>query len=218
MTASRILACYQNPKAFDFGPIQQFVLDRNHQGQANQLLFPRPAPPKCTSGGVRCQQRLGGLLKYYYQEAAEVAKPLELAGFWLAGLVCVVLAVLKLTVEAQWSWWRVSLPLWAVLGHNILYIMVGLVWLFFADDGAAEEAITIRPGDGGYGYQIAALVCFVVFADNLLRRIEGSGENMLWVSSGRWELIVVSGTLSVLMQLLFWSEVVDPGTRRTHRG
>jgi hypothetical protein len=34
-----------------------------------------------------------------------------------------------------------------------------------------------------------------VFADNLLRRIEGSGENMLWVSTGRWELIVVSGTV-----------------------
>jgi len=145
-----------------------------------------------------------------------VAKRLEPAGFWLSGLVCMVLAVLKLTMEAQWSWWwRVSLPLWAVLGHNILYIILGFVWLSLADDSAA---ITIRPGDGGYGYQIAALVCFVVFADNLLRRIEGLGENMLWVSSGRWELIVVSGTLSVLMQLLFWSEVVDPGTRRTHRG
>jgi hypothetical protein len=100
-------------------------------------------------------------------------------------------------------------------GHNILYIILGFVWLSLADDSAA---ITIRPGDGRYGYQIAVLVCFVMFADNLLRRIEGSGENMLWVSSGRWELIVVSGTLSVLMQLLFWSEVVDPGTRRTHRG
>jgi len=44
--------------------------ERNHQGKANQLLFPRPAPPKCAAGGVRCQQRLGGLLKYYYQEAA----------------------------------------------------------------------------------------------------------------------------------------------------
>jgi putative transposase len=44
--------------------------ERNHQGKANQLLFPRPARAKCTSGGVRCQQRLGGLLKYYYQEAA----------------------------------------------------------------------------------------------------------------------------------------------------
>jgi hypothetical protein len=147
-----------------------------------------------------------------------VAKPLEPAGFWWSGLVCVVLAVLKLAAGAQWSWWRVSLPMWAVLGHNILYIIVGFVWLSFADDGAAEEAITIRPGDGGYGYQIAALVSFVVFADNVLRRIEGPGENMLSVSSGRWELIMVSGMLSVLMQLLFWSEVVDPGTRRTHRG
>ena len=147
-----------------------------------------------------------------------MAKPLELAGFWWSGLVCLILAVLKLMVEAQWSWWRVSLPLWVVLGHNILNIIVGLVWLYFADAGSPEEAVTIRPGDGGYGYQIAALVCFVVFADNLLRRIEGPGENMLWVSSGRWELIVVSGMLSVLMQVLFWSEVVDPGTRRTHRG
>ena len=32
----------------------------------------------------------------------------------------------------------------------------------------------------------------------------------LWVSSGRWETIVVFGTLSVIMQLLFWSEIVDP--------
>ena len=147
-----------------------------------------------------------------------MAEPFEPAGFYLSGFLCLVLAVLKLTVEAQWSWWRVSLPLWAVLGHNILNIIVGFVWLYFADDGAPEEAVTIRPGDGGYGYQIAALVCIVVFADNLLRRIEGPGENMLWVSSGRWELIVVSGMLSVLMQLLFWSQVVDPGNRRTHRG
>ena len=114
-----------------------------------------------------------------------MAKPLEFAGFWWSGLVCLVLAVLKLTLEAHWSWWRVSLPLWAVLGHNIVYIAIGFVWLYFADDGAPEEAVTIRPGDGGYGYQIAALVCFVVFADSLLRRIEGPGENMLCVSSGR---------------------------------
>ena len=88
-------------------------------------------------------------------------------------------------------------------------MIFGFVWFSLADDSGAEEAITIRPGDGGYGYQIVALVCFVVFADNVLRRIEGPGENMLWVSSGRWELIAVSGALSVLMQLLFWSEVVD---------
>ena len=124
-----------------------------------------------------------------------------------------IIAVLKLAAGAQWSWWRVSLPLCAVLGHNVLYIIVGFVWLSLADDGAAEEAITIRPGDGGYGYQIAALVCFVVFADKVLRRIEGPGENMLWVSSGRWELIVVSGMLSGLCNscsgLRLWIPVLD---------
>jgi len=44
--------------------------ERNHQGKANQLLFPRPGPPKGIQGDVRCQERLGGLLKYYHREAA----------------------------------------------------------------------------------------------------------------------------------------------------
>ena len=143
----------------------------------------------------------------------------ELAGFCWAGLLCLVLAVLKLTGEAHWSWWRVLLPFWVVLGHNILYVAIGLVWLSFSDNGAAEEAVTIREGHGGYGYQVAALVCFVVFADNLLRRMEGPQEAMLlWVRSGRWETIVVFGMLSVIMQLLFWSKIVDPGNHRTRGG
>ena len=69
-----------------------------------------------------------------------MAKPLQPAGFYWSGFLCLVLAVLKLMREANWSWWRVLLPFWAVLGHNILYITVGFVWLSFADDGAAEEA------------------------------------------------------------------------------
>jgi hypothetical protein len=72
-----------------------------------------------------------------------------------------VLAVLKLTVEAHWSWWRGLLPFLVVLGHNILYVIIRFVWLSFADGGAAEEAVTIRQGDGGYGYQVAALVSSV---------------------------------------------------------
>jgi len=131
----------------------------------------------------------------------------EPVGFYWAGFLCLVLAVLKLSGEAHWSWWRVLLPLWAVLGHNILYVAIGFVWLSFTDDG--EEEVTIRQGDGGYGYQVAALVCFVVFADNVLRRMEGQQEQLfLWVSSGRWETIVVFGMLTVIMQLLFWSKIV----------
>ena len=49
-----------------------------------------------------------------------MAAPLQPAGFYLSGFLCLVLAVLKLTVERHWSWWRVLLPFWAVLGHNLL--------------------------------------------------------------------------------------------------
>ena len=45
--------------------------ERNHQGKDNKLLF--PCPPRSTSysqGTVRCQERLGGLLKYYQRKAA----------------------------------------------------------------------------------------------------------------------------------------------------
>src|ERR1700745_4155677 len=37
-------------------------------------------------------------------------QPIQLAGFYLAGLLCVVSAVLKLTIEGQWSWWRFCFP------------------------------------------------------------------------------------------------------------
>jgi hypothetical protein len=40
----------------------------------------------------------------------------------------------------------------------------------------------------------------------------------LWVRSGGWETIIVFGMLSVIMQLLFWSKIVDPGNRRTSGG
>ena len=49
---------------------EHYHAERNHQGKANQLLFPRPAPRECAGEGVRCRERLGGLLKYYHKEAA----------------------------------------------------------------------------------------------------------------------------------------------------
>ncbi len=42
--------------------------ERNHQGKDNLLLFPRDEVP--TTGPVRCRERLGGLLKFYYRAAA----------------------------------------------------------------------------------------------------------------------------------------------------
>ena len=67
-------------------------------------------------------------------------QPIQLSGFYLAGLLCVGLAVVKLTAEGHWSWWRVLLPIWVILGHNALYILVGFIWLSFVDHGDDEES------------------------------------------------------------------------------
>ena len=45
--------------------------ERNHQGKENHLLFPRQIQPvESDQGSVQCQERLGGLLKFYYRQAA----------------------------------------------------------------------------------------------------------------------------------------------------
>ena len=105
------------------------------------------------------------------------------------------------------------------MGHNALYVAVGFVWLLFTDDGTMDqnrwpEESVARRDDRLYGYQLAAMLCFLIFADNLLRRIEGSGATAwFWLSSGRWEMLVAFGVLSVVCQLVFWSAVMRPGDR-----
>ena len=142
-------------------------------------------------------------------------RPIQMLGFALAAFLCVALAVLKLTSEVHWSWWRVLLPLWLVLGHNILYVTVGFVWIYLAEYGAKGEA-TIRQDHDPYGYQLGAMLCFLIFLDNLLKQIEGPRDTVWFgLSSGRGELILVFGVLSVLCQLLFWSDVVRMGDRGT---
>jgi putative transposase len=49
--------------------VDHYHEERNHQGKDNVLLFPRNCDPdreRC----VQCRERLGGLLRYYHQEAA----------------------------------------------------------------------------------------------------------------------------------------------------
>ena len=140
--------------------------------------------------------------------------PIQMLGFSLAAFLCVALAVLKLTSEVHWSWWRVLLPLWLVLCHNILYVTVGFVWIYLAAYGAKGEEATIRQDHDAYGYQLGAMLCFLIFLDNLLKQIEGPRDTVWFgLSLGRWGLILVFGVLSVLCQLLFWPEVVRTGDR-----
>jgi putative transposase len=50
--------------------LTHYHYERNRQGKANLLLFPAPGGRRsCPRAPVRCQQRLGGLLKYYSRAA-----------------------------------------------------------------------------------------------------------------------------------------------------
>jgi len=49
--------------------VRHYHGERNHQGLDNQLIEPYEAVGS-RQGGVRCRERLGGVLKYYYREAA----------------------------------------------------------------------------------------------------------------------------------------------------
>jgi transposase InsO family protein len=51
--------------AYEF--LVHYHLERNHQGLGNRLIVPMSTE---TTGTVKCRQRLGGLLSYYYREAA----------------------------------------------------------------------------------------------------------------------------------------------------
>jgi len=51
--------------------VSHFHTERNHQGKGNVILFPEPADRiGQSSGKILTRERLGGLLKFYYREAA----------------------------------------------------------------------------------------------------------------------------------------------------
>jgi hypothetical protein len=150
-------------------------------GWAAQVLLPR--------GGIRVRQQF------------------QMLGFYWAGFLWLVLAVLKLTIEGHWSWWRVLLPLWVVLGHNALHITVGFVWLFFADDGAAGEEVAIRQDDGPYGYQLGGDAVFSHFRRQPAGTNRGTwGEHVVVVEIGQMgaDLRVWCSQCGVPASVLVW--------------
>jgi putative transposase len=49
--------------------VAHYHSERNHQGKSNVLLFSRVTETR-GEGPVQCRERLGGLLRYYHQDAA----------------------------------------------------------------------------------------------------------------------------------------------------
>lgn len=50
--------------------VAHYHQERPHQGKGNVFLFPSARTDQQPAGPIRCRERLGGLLKYYYLEAA----------------------------------------------------------------------------------------------------------------------------------------------------
>ena len=94
----------------------------------------------------------------------------------MSGCVSLVLAALKLTEMKSWSWWRVFLPFWVIVGQNVIYVLVGFLCLFavrYGEDEEAEEPAKVQ--SDRIVYQVASLVCVLISTDNLLRWLERGG-------------------------------------------
>ncbi len=56
-------------------------------------------------------------------------KAIGTTGFLLFTAITLIVAILKLNVITDWSWWRVSLPIVIFVGFNMAYILVGFSYL-----------------------------------------------------------------------------------------
>jgi hypothetical protein len=109
------------------------------------------------------------------------------------------------------------LPSLAFLGHNAVYLLVGFLcfcWLKHEEDEEEEEPTTVQKHSRA-GYNAAALLFFFLFSDNLLRRVEGQGWKGFWPCSGRFEVVVLFGMLSLVAQSVCWSPIVS-GLNQEH--
>ena len=138
------------------------------------------------------------------------------AGFWLAGLLSLVLAVVKPLLASPWSWWRVLLPLWVMLWHNALYLAIGFIWLTWMGCGREGVDLRVRRHRKLDRYQFGSMVCALIFLDNVLRKMGGPGESVWWwLASGRQDVLLLSGGSMLACQFLFWSGIV--AGRRTRK-
>ena len=107
------------------------------------------------------------------------------------------------------------LPFLAFLGHNAVYLLAGFLcfcWLKHEED---EQEPTAVQKHSRAGYNIAALLFFFLFLDNVLRRAEGQGGKRFWPRSGRFEVVILFGMLSLVAQLVYWSRIVS-GLNQEH--
>jgi hypothetical protein len=135
-------------------------------------------------------------------------------GFFLFGVLTLIMAILKLTVITDWSWWRVSLPIVIFVGFNMVYILVGFIYLSLVNirEGSPEDETAFPEDHHQDHHRIPhdwiSLLLFALFADNLVRWWEGAeGSYWFWLLSGQIEAVLIFAGLSVADLFLYWSRI-----------
>src|SRR5438128_12393753 len=94
-----------------------------------------------------------------------------------------------------------------LLGHNTVHVLVGFLCFYWLKHEDEEESTKVQK-HSREGYNIAALLFFFLFLDNLLRNVERQGWEGFWPCSGRFEVVVMYGELSLLGQFAYWYLIV----------
>ena len=131
-------------------------------------------------------------------------------GFLLFGALTLIMAILKLTVITDWSWWRVSLPIAIFVGFNMVYILVGFIYLSLVNirERPPEDETAFLEGHHRIPHTWISLLFFALFADNLVRWWEGAeGSYWFWLLSGQIEAVLIFAGLSVADLFLYWSRI-----------
>ncbi len=135
---------------------------------------------------------------------------ISLTGLYVCGVIAVVMLVLKLSVIDTWSWWRVLLPLGLFVGFNATNIVVAFTYLSFANipERPNRDEAEVLESHELNAHNLAAMLFFGVFGDNVVRWIEGSEtSHWFWLLSGKGEVLAVFGVLSMLALFSYWSRL-----------
>ncbi len=137
-------------------------------------------------------------------------KAIGTTGFFLFGVLSLIMAVLKLTVITDWSWRRVLLPVAIFMGFNMVYILVGLIYLSLVNirERPAEDETAFLENHHRIPHDWISLLFFALFADNLVRWWEGAeGSYWFWLLPGQIEAVLIFAALSVADLFLYWSRI-----------
>ena len=137
-------------------------------------------------------------------------KAIGSTGFLLFGALTLIMAILKLTVITDWSWWRVSLPIAIFVGFNMAYILVGFIHLSLVNirERPPEDETAPVAGHHRIPHTWISLLFFALFADNLVRWWEGAdSSHWFWLLSGQIEAVLIFAGLSVADLFLYWSRI-----------